>query len=458
MEGEIFGTDGVRGRALEGWLAEDAVEALGRAAALVLGGADGTERRALLAHDGRASAAPLSSALARGFAHAGLGTASAGLLPTPGLAWLTTTRDDVAFGAMISASHNPAHDNGIKLFGPGGRKLTDDQQRAIEERIRPELENVRLGGPRADAEAHVDAALADAYATHLSELAAGSGHRLDLSGMRVAIDCANGAASEVGPRVLRSLGADVDVLFGSPDGSNINADCGSTSPERLREHVAGTSAAFGIALDGDADRCLLVDETGALVDGDAIMAILARDAADRGAWSDPRIVATVMSNRGLHRALEPKGIGVVEVGVGDRQVVEGLESEGLVLGGEKSGHIIFAEDGVFIGDGLLTALHVLGVSARTGQPLGALAAPFVPFPQVLLGLPVAAKPPLDTLAGFRELVGAFEAELGNDGRVNVRYSGTEPKARVMVEGPDEARIRAMAEELVDKLRAEIGGA
>ncbi len=450
---EIFGTDGIRGRALEGWLSPKAVEALGRAAGTVLGNAC-AGKRALIAHDGRASAEELGAALARGFAHAGLAPESAGLLPTPGLAWLSA-QEGFALGAMISASHNPAHDNGIKLFAGSGLKLTDAQQHAIEEQLRREVEAEGLGESQGPAPKPV-AAHEDAYAEHLVALAE-SGDPLNLTGLHVVVDCANGAASRVGPRVLESLGAKVETLFGSPNGQNINEGCGSTSPETLQARVVECGADLGIALDGDADRCLMVDEKGILVDGDAIMTILARDAASRGVWEDNRIVATVMSNRGLHRALAPMGIGVVEVGVGDRQVVEGLRQEGLSLGGEKSGHVIFGAESGFIGDGMLTALHVLGVRARSGALLSELHAPFVPFPQVLLGLQVPSKPPLETLAAFQELRSQFEAELGDDGRVNVRYSGTEPKARVMVEGPDEARIGEMADALVQALQDAITG-
>ncbi len=451
---EIFGTDGIRGRALEGWLSVEAVEALGRAAGAVLGPGSGSGHaaEALIAHDGRASAPALEQALARGFAASGVTSRTAGLLPTPGLAWLTAT-EDVSLGAMISASHNPAEDNGIKLFAGGGSKLTDAQQAEIETRLRAELDKISPDGTAPEELQH-DAHLEDLYAEHLIALAK-SGEPLDLGGTKVVIDCANGAASHVGPRVLQAIGADVTTLYGDPNGTNINAGCGSTYPEPLQERVKAMGADFGVALDGDADRCLLVDEKGELIDGDGIMAILARDAAARGLWKDPRIVATVMSNRGLHRALEPVGIGVVEVGVGDRQVVEGLRENGLHLGGEKSGHIIFGADSGFIGDGLLTALHVLGVRARTGQTLSELAAPFVPFPQVLLGLKVASKPALETLPAFLEMRQRYEEELGDDGRVNVRYSGTEPKARVMVEGPDAARIQAIGDDLVEALREEI---
>ncbi|MEM6672713.1 MAG: phosphoglucosamine mutase [Planctomycetota bacterium] len=450
----IFGTDGVRGRALEGWLAPAAVEALGRTAGTVLWRehAADVQPMALIAHDGRASADALQSALARGLRAAGLQSSTAGLLPTPGLAWLTASRP-VALGAMISASHNPAHDNGIKLFAGGGAKLTDAQQAEIEVRLREEVRNAATGVEPADGPTH-DPSLEGAYVEHLVRLGSAVG-AIDLGRVKVVLDCAHGAASRVGPEVLRSLGAETTVMHAAPDGSNINDGCGSTHAQALQRRVMEASADIGIALDGDADRCILVDESGALVDGDAIMTIVARDAAERGLWSDPRIVATVMSNRGLRRALEPVGVKVLEVGVGDRQVVEGLRREGLALGGEKSGHIVFGDENDYIGDGLLTALHVLGVVARSGAPLSQLAAPFSPFPQVLIGLEVASKPALETLERFQSLRAEFESELEPEGRVNVRYSGTEPKARIMVEGPDEARIGEIAQILSAALSEEI---
>jgi len=447
----IFGTDGIRGRALEGWLSVTAVEALGRAAGAVLGRAAGAPR-VLIGHDGRRSAAPLEAALARGFAAAGLTPIGVGLVPTPGLAWLTGARD-VRLGAMISASHNPAHDNGIKLFGHDGGKLSDEQQAAIEDLLRREVQHARpapadllAGRPERDA------SLEEAYLGHLLGFASVG---LDLAGVRIVLDCANGAGSRVAPRLFERLGAAVHVIAAEPDGDNINAGCGSTHPERLQAAVRERGAHIGIALDGDGDRCILVDDRAAIVDGDGIMTVIARDAAARGLWPDRRIVATVMSNCGLRRALRDVGVDIVEVAVGDRAVVEGLRREGLFLGGEQSGHIVFGPDNGFIGDGTLTGLEVLEVVVRTGQPLSALAGAFQAMPQVLVNVPVARKPPLASLPAVAALEARFAAELGGDGRVLLRYSGTEPKARVMIEGPSEGHIRAMADELAAAIRTEL---
>ncbi len=448
----IFGTDGIRGRALEGWLSVPAVEALGRAAGAVLGQAVGAPR-VLIGHDGRRSAAALEAALARGFAAAGLEPIGVGLVPTPGLAWLTGARD-VRLGAMISASHNPAHDNGIKLFGHDGGKLSDEQQSAIEARLRQEVQ--RAGHAPTDSltgRPERDASLAEAYLGHLLGFASVG---LDLAGLKIVVDCANGAGSEVAPRLFQRLGATVHVIAAAPDGDNINDGCGSTHPERLQEAVRAHGAHIGIALDGDGDRCILVDDRGRIVDGDGIMTIIARDAAQRNLWPDRRIVATVMSNCGLRRALRDVGVDIVEVAVGDRAVVEGLRREGLFLGGEQSGHIVFGPDNGFIGDGTLTGLEVLEVLVRTGQALSTLADAFQAMPQVLINVPVAHKPPLASLPAVAALEQRFSAELGGDGRVLLRYSGTEPKARVMIEGPSEARIRAMANELAAAIRAALG--
>jgi len=445
MEGKIFGTDGVRGRFDEGWLTPPRVSALGRAVARVC--VSSGAGRALIAHDGRASGPVLEQAIAAGLSEHGVESVSAGLLPTPGLAWLTKT-GEYDLGVMISASHNPAADNGVKIFSATGEKLDDEAEARVEELLWADNE-----GPESQSEVRFDASLSGAYTTYLRERACPD---LDLSGMRIALDCANGAGSAVAPAALEGLGATVTSMHCAPNGENINAGCGSTHPEELQATVRAGGHDLGVALDGDGDRCILVDERGELVHGDGIMTVLARWRMANLPYSDPRIVATVMSNRGLHRALRDVGVGVVTVGVGDRQVVEALKAESLDLGGEQSGHIIFGEENSYIGDGTYTALRVLRVLRSEGAPLSTLAAPYQEFPQVLLNVAVSAKPPLEGLSAINERALAHEAELGENGRVLLRYSGTEPVLRVMVEGPDEARIQEMAQDIASLITAELG--
>ena len=443
----IFGTDGIRGRAGEGWLAADKVATLGWAMARVLGASSGTRPTALIGHDGRRSGPEIEQALARGLSAAGFAAESVGLITTPGLAWLTRVKD-YQVGAMISASHNPASDNGIKIFSGDGEKLSDDVQTSIEDLLREPPSDLDLSaGSCTIADLELD------YLGHLLDMA-GS---LDLTGFVLALDCANGGGSRIAPRVFGRLGAVVHSMASEPDGANINLECGSTHPERLAREVRSRRAAIGIALDGDGDRCILIDERGELVHGDGIMTVLARHAMQRGDYADPRIVATVMSNRGLHRALREVGVGVVEVGVGDRQVVEGLRTENLALGGEQSGHIVLGESNHFIGDGTLTALCVLRVMKETGRSLSELASPYEPMPQVLINVPIAEKPDLNDVPSVVDVVRRVEKELGDDGRVLLRYSGTEPLARVMVEGLDADMIQARAQEIADRIQNELGG-
>jgi phosphoglucosamine mutase len=437
---KLFGTDGIRGRAGEGWLTPETTSAVGRAAGSVLARAAGAApRRALTGHDGRRSGPALEAALASGLAAAGFEVRSAGLVTTPALAWLAR-RGDYDMAAMLSASHNPAADNGIKIFGPRGEKLADAVEDEIEARLAADASSA-LGGPAPE----VDAALADAYVDALADAVRG----LDLSGLRVVLDAANGGGSVIAPRLLERLGAAVTRIACSPDGDNINADCGATKPARMCAEVVRTGAAVGIALDGDGDRCILADERGAEVCGDAILAVCGGDLAERGVLASGLVVATVMSNRGLHRALRQKGVLVRTVDVGDRQVVEALRADRIELGGEQSGHIVFGADHHYIGDGIYTALRVLDVMRRSGRPLSELAAAYRPFPQVLINAEVGRKPPLAELPVVQDAVAAIERELGDDGRVLLRYSGTESLARVMVEGPDEAWIRAKATELAE---------
>ena len=448
MTQRIFGTDGIRGRAGEGWLEPAACAQLALAVARHVfetrGGAEG-KPRALLGHDGRASGPGLLAAFARGLRSAGFEIANAGLIPTPGLAWLARERD-FELGVMVSASHNPADDNGIKLLGGSGGKFGEQDERAVE----AGLHGGRLVVPELPPP-EVDPSLASAYVQALVEDAG-----LELSEVRVVIDCANGAGSAVAPEVLVRLGAEVHAIHAAPDGLNINADCGSTHPAALQAEVLRRGARLGFALDGDGDRCLLVDERGELVDGDAMLTLLARHAVERGEWSDRRVVATVMSNKGLERALREVGVGLLRVPVGDRHVVEALRRERLPLGGEQSGHVVFGADHAYIGDGIYTALRALRAMRESERSLSELAAAFRPFPQVLVNVGVARKPDLGELPKVAELLAEIERELGEEGRVLLRYSGTEPLARVMIEGPELERIQRRADELAARIAAEIG--
>ena len=447
----IFGTDGIRGRAGSGWLSLQGAAHIGWAVGSVLGAqsAGSGTLRALLAHDGRRSGPELERALACGLRAAGVESESAGLLPTPGLAWLTRDQD-YGLGIMVSASHNPAQDNGIKVFNAAGDKLADEVQAQIEALLHQTPPDWDVDqAPRPALQAHLE----DDYLRHL---VGRWGADLNLAGLSIVIDCANGAGSRSGPRALGRLGAKVHTIADRPDGENINRDCGSTHPEALMAAVREAGADVGIALDGDGDRCLLVDDQANLVDGDAILMVLARAMARQGDLPQGKIVATVMSNRGLHRALRDQGIQIVEVGVGDRNVVEAQRREGIALGGEQSGHVILGEANHFIGDGLVTALAVLRERVDSASSLSELTRAFETMPQILINVPVREKPPLDTIEGLSERVQAFEQELGQDGRILLRYSGTEKLARVMVEGPNPDRIQVQAKELADWIDNAIG--
>lgn len=444
----IFGTDGIRARAGSGWLSAAGAAHIGWAVGSVLGnGPHGV--CALLAHDGRRSGPELERALACGLQAAGVRSESAGLLPTPGLAWLTREQD-YGLGIMVSASHNPAEDNGIKVFDSSGDKLPDEVQAQIEALLHQPPPTLPLDrAPRPAIQDHLE----EDYVRHL---VATWGRKLDLEGLRVVIDCANGAGSRSGPKALSRLGAKVFAIADEPDGENINRDCGSTHPKALKAAVREHRADVGIALDGDGDRCLLVDEKGQLVDGDAILMVLARAMKRRNDLPKGQIVATVMSNRGLHRALRDLSIGIVEVGVGDRHVVEALRREGLHLGGEQSGHVILGAANHFIGDGMVTALAVLRERVESEETLSQLVRAFETMPQILINVPVREKPPLESLPGLSEKLREYEAALGEDGRILLRYSGTENLARVMVEGPEQAVIEQQAQDLADRIQHAIG--
>jgi phosphoglucosamine mutase len=429
-----FGTDGVRGDAAT-QLPSEFVVALARAFVRVTGAT-----RVLIARDPRESGARIEADLAAGFAREGASAESLGVLPTPGLAFAARGRNE--WSAMISASHNRASDNGVKFFAPGGTKLSDEHQHAIEDELA-----VLVGDPHVAAEGAVaaitdgSAASRDAYVRWLvAQIAPGA-----LDGLRIVLDTAHGAASSVAPAVFTALGADVVVLHDAPDGRNINADCGSTHPQVLQRAVVEHGAALGLAFDGDADRCLAVDGHGALVDGDQIMAVLALDLRARGALQPPAIAVTVMSNLGLRQALAREGIDIVETPVGDRHVVAAMQRDGIQLGGEQSGHVIVASRAL-TGDGVLTGLLLADVVARSGRSLADLAGVMTRLPQVLHNVAVAApgaadRPEVDAV------IAAVAAELGDRGRVLVRPSGTEPVVRVMVEAPTAAEADAAAERI-----------
>jgi phosphoglucosamine mutase len=430
-----FGTDGLRGVAGTELTAELTV-ALGRAAARVLGGP-----RFLIGRDTRLSSSWLESALAAGVAAEGVDVELLGVIPTPGVAWHSANERVPA--AVISASHNPYRDNGIKLFAAGGLKLPDD----VEERLEAELGATtapasELGLVRRRIRAD------ELYIEFLAGTLEGRG----LDGLSVVLDCANGAASHVAPEVFEAVGCDVEVIAATPDGVNINDACGSTHPARLQAKVVESRADIGLAFDGDADRVLAVDHTGRLVDGDHVLAMCAIDMATRGVLEGNAVVVTVMTNLGFRLAMQERGIRVVETTVGDRYVLEALDAEGLALGGEQSGHIIFRRLAT-TGDGVLTGLHLLDLMQRSGGRLADLANDaMTSLPQVLRNVRVAERG-VDVSGAIADEIDAVESELGTSGRVLIRPSGTEPLVRVMVEALTQDQAEAAADRLVAAVEA-----
>ncbi len=447
MSEALFGTDGVRGPAGIGPLAPDSVVRLGAALGDWLIAHGDAMKPALIGGDTRGSRDGIARALAIGLAARGIRSLELGVLPTAALALLIDDYD-ASCAAVISASHNPAQDNGIKIFTGHGAKFGDAEARFVEARWR-EGAAVALAGvdPREPRD--------DGGERYLARLIAASG-RPDLRGLVVALDLAHGAASTVGPELFRRLGATVRVMGNRPDGGNINQGCGSLHPEALARLVAGCGARFGLAVDGDADRSILVDEGGRIVDGDGILAAIAADAAERGALTGQAVVGTVMSNFGLELFLKARGLALVRTPVGDRHVSAALKERGLVLGGEPSGHVIFGADLDYLGDGLYTAVRVAELLVRRGCGLAAAQRGFAPAPQCNTQVRVASRPPLAELPGFKEILSRSEERLGNQGRIVIRYSGTEPVCRVMVEGGDATLVRTLTDELAEFLRRAIG--
>jgi phosphoglucosamine mutase len=450
--GSLFGTDGVRGTANVWPMTAEVALQLGQAIAHVFRGARG-RHRILIGKDTRLSGYMFEDALAAGISSMGVDVIQVGPMPTPAMAFLTTDMRCDA-GVMISASHNPFQDNGIKFFARDGFKLPDE----VEARIEGLIHSGELDGHRADPESIGRARrIEDAAGRYVVFLKKTFPLALTLDGLRVVLDCANGAAYKVGPTVLTELGAEVFTLGVEPNGRNINLDCGSLYPERLAAKVLEHRADVGIAVDGDADRVVLVSEQGQILDGDAVLALCARDALERDALRGGGVVATVMSNLGLERALAELGLELVRTQVGDRYVVEEMRRSGYNIGGEQSGHVIFLDHNT-TGDGLLTALQVLAVLRRKERPLSELVRGIERFPQVLLNVAVSEQRPIDSLPEMVRRIRQVEDELAGRGRVLIRYSGTEKKARVMVEGEDEGRVRAYADDLAATLRRALAGA
>lgn len=433
--GRLFGTDGVRGVANRELTAELALT-LGAAAARRLGDHRRAGRRvAVVGRDPRASGEMLEAAVIAGLTSAGVDALRVGVLPTPAVAYLTSAYD-ADFGVMISASHNPVPDNGIKIFGPGGHKLDDTTEDQIEELVAagPGVRPVGAGiGRVVDAE--------DALDRYLRQVSKAGTVRLD--GLTVVVDCAHGAASVAAPRAYRAAGARVIAINAEPNGLNINDGCGSTHLDPLRAAVLAHGADLGLAHDGDADRCLAVDAAGEVIDGDAIMVVLALAMRDAGELAADTLVATVMSNLGLHLAMRAEGVTVRTTGVGDRYVLEELRAGGYVLGGEQSGHIVLPALAT-TGDGIITGLRLMSRMAQTGAPLTGLASAMRTLPQVLINVEVTDKTSVATAPAVRAAVAQVEAELGDTGRILLRSSGTEQIVRVMVEAADEDTARQLA--------------
>ncbi len=442
----LFGTDGVRGRAGRYPLDRETVRRLGAALvrAIPLGG---RSLRMLIGRDTRESGEWIEVELARGALGEGATVTSVDVVPTPTIAYLTKTTDYDA-GVVISASHNPFEDNGIKVFSGSGEKFTERVERQIEAIVADASWQPRDGH-------RPEIARADLVVRYLEHLRAVWPDAPQRSSIKLALDCANGATSRVAPELFRSLGFDIVVVGDQPDGRNINLSCGSTHPQLLVETVVRSKADLGVAFDGDGDRAIFVDGTGRVVDGDAVLLMCGRQLQKEGRLRGNAIVATVMSNIGLELALKDLGIDLVRCAVGDKYVMEEMQARGLSLGGEQSGHIIFS-DYLFTGDGLCTALNVIRTVHLSGRSLNALAAELVTFPQVLLNVRVNEKVDVQTVPAIAEAIARVEKGVAGHGRLLVRYSGTEPLLRVMLEGRDQDEIRRWGQEIIDAVRQHLG--
>jgi len=453
----LFGTDGIRGVANRDPMTAEVALRLGRAVARRFQHPS-RPGRIVIGKDTRLSGYMLESALQAGIVSAGADVMLVGPLPTPGIAFITwSMRADA--GVVISASHNPYQDNGIKLFAADGFKLPDDVELALEREMEQEMQGLPgQADDRGSEPADIGKAVRIDHATgrYVQFLKSAFPKGRTLEGVKIVVDCANGAAYHVAPQVFEELGADVIALGVTPNGRNINDQCGAMHPARMAAEVVRSGAALGVALDGDADRVILADEKGQIVDGDQIMALLGTRLLAAGALPGRTVVGTVMSNLGLERALAGVGAQLVRAAVGDRYVVEAMREGGYRFGGEQSGHLIFL-DNATTGDGTLAALRVLDVMVAEGRPLSEIAGQaMVRYPQVLVNFPVANRRPLEELPEVGRAISSVEGVLGPEGRVVVRYSGTELKARVMIEGSNESEIRAHADEIARVMQRCLG--
>jgi len=443
----LFGTDGIRGVAGEPPLDARTVTALGIALGDDLRRRGLAENPVLIGMDTRESGPRIAAQLAEGLRRSGVGVRFAGVVTTPGVAYLTRTGTFSA-GVMISASHNPFRDNGIKVFARTGYKLPDEEEHEIESEIFRLLESTL-------APAEPPALIQDFNARPYLDFLLATIQGNELNGLRVVIDCGNGAASHLAPQLFREAGAALTVIHCQPNGRNINLDCGALHVESLRKAVLDEGANAGVAFDGDADRAILISPLGRIIDGDAMMLIAARRLQADGHLAGNLVVSTVMSNFGLEKALGRLGITMLRTPVGDKYVLEEMLRRDAVLGGEQSGHVIFREYAT-TGDGMLTALRILQACAREKAPLDELAADLTVFPQLLVNIRVKERRPLEQLPAVADEIRACETALNGLGRVLVRFSGTEPLARVMVEGPDSAQVEKWAGRIADAIRAELG--
>ena len=450
MGKELFGTDGIRGIPGEYPLDDATLDRVGLALGNYLGSAGrahGENPSVLIGRDTRESGPHIAERIACGLAAGGASPVSAGVLTTPGVAWLVN-REGFAAGVVISASHNPYHDNGVKLISSTGMKFPDAIETALEQFVLSSRDAVSAAKPL---RLHDNEKIDDDYLEGLAQaLLPGA----KLAGMKIVLDCANGAASNLAPRLFRSLGADVIAMNYAPDGKNINANCGSLHPEGMQKLVVQSGAALGVAFDGDADRAIFSSATGKLVDGDGVLLVVARYLKSAGSLKGNVVVGTTMANLGLGRALEDSGMKLARTAVGDRYVLEEMQRIGANFGGEQSGHILFLDDAT-TGDGMLTALKLASIISISG-PLDSLVADLKIFPQKIVNVRVRSKPPIDSLPEVARLLREAEQALGNSGRVVLRYSGTEPLARVMVEAKRDEDVRRWTESLAGALRTSIG--